>query len=100
LRIAWSGVCRIRTTEAAPALSTQRPGLTPFHLAKENALSGSLNLHPKVAGGSLSACLALIILWAVSYWVMVPPEVAAAFTSALGFVGAWLSPAQASSPAS
>lgn len=58
-----------------------------------------LILHPKVAGGSLSSCLALIILWGVSYWVKVPPEVAAAFTSLLGFAGGWLSPSY-SNPAS
>lgn len=61
-------------------------------------MNGKLNLHPKVAGGSLSACLALIVLWAVSYWIVVPPEVAAAFTAALGFAGAWLSPAQVPAP--
>jgi hypothetical protein len=58
-------------------------------------MNGLLNLHPKVAGGGLSACLALIILYAVSYWLVVPPEVAAAFTAALGFVGGYLSPATA-----
>lgn len=62
-------------------------------------MNGALTLHPKVAGGSLSACLALIVLWAISYYVAVPPEVAAAFTAALGFIGAWLSPARSVPPA-
>jgi len=57
-------------------------------------VNGSLNIHPKVAGGTLSGALALIILWALSYWVIVPPEVAAAFTLLLGSVGAWLAPTQ------
>ncbi len=51
-----------------------------------------LALHPKVAGGSLSACLSLIILWGVSYALVVPPEVAAAFTALLGFLGGYLAP--------
>jgi hypothetical protein len=58
-------------------------------------MSGALAIHPKVAGGSLSGSVALIALWAASYWVIVPPEVAAAFAVVLGFVGGWLSPAQA-----
>jgi hypothetical protein len=61
-------------------------------------MNGALTLHPKVAGGSLSACLALIVLWGVSYWVVVPPEVAAAFTAALAFVGGWLAPTLAPAP--
>jgi len=55
-------------------------------------MTSRLTLHPKVAGGSLSACLAMIILWALSYWLVVPPEVAAAFTAALAFAGGWLAP--------
>jgi hypothetical protein len=51
-----------------------------------------VDIHPKVAGGALSASLSLIILWALSYWVVVPPEVAAAFTAVLGFAGGWLAP--------
>lgn len=55
-------------------------------------MNGGLNLHPKTAGGGLSACVALIALWIASYWIDVPPEVAASFTAILGFIGAWLSP--------
>lgn len=54
----------------------------------------ALTLHPKVAGSSLSAGLALIILWAVQFAVPVPPEVAAAFTAVLAGVGGWLAPAK------
>lgn len=54
----------------------------------------ALSIHPKVAGSGLSASLALIILWAVGYWVVVPPEVAAAFATVLGFAGGWLAPAK------
>ena len=57
-------------------------------------MSGNLNLHPKVAAGGLSAALSLIILWGVSFGVTVPPEVAAAFTAVLAFVGGWLAPPQ------
>lgn len=52
----------------------------------------ALTLHPKVASAGLAASLSLIILWAVGHWVVVPPEVAAAFTAVLGFVGGWLAP--------
>jgi hypothetical protein len=55
-------------------------------------MNSTLELHPKTAASGLSACIALIILWALSYWVTVPPEVAAAFTALLGFAGAWLAP--------
>lgn len=55
-------------------------------------MNGGLNLHPKTAGGGLSACVALIVLWIASYWLVVPPEVAASFAAVVGFVGAWLSP--------
>lgn len=53
---------------------------------------GPLILHPKVAGAGLTACLALIILWGVSYALVVPAEVAAAFTAVLGFVGGYFAP--------
>jgi len=57
-------------------------------------MNGALNIHPKVAGGTLSGALALIVLWALSYWVVAPPEVAAAFTLLLGGIGGWLAPTQ------
>ncbi len=56
-------------------------------------MNGKLNLHPKVAAGGLAGALSLIILWGVSFGVTVPPEVAAAFTSVLAFIGGWLAPA-------
>lgn len=62
-------------------------------------MNGKLNLHPKVAGGTLSGALALIVLWGLSYALVVPPEVAAAFTLVLSFVGGWLAPTFANSPA-
>lgn len=55
-------------------------------------MDSSVDIHPKVAGASLSASLSLIVLWAISYWVDVPVEVAAAFTAVLGFAGGWLAP--------
>lgn len=56
-------------------------------------MGAPLVIHPKVAGSSLSASLSLIILWTVSYWVVVPPEVAASFAAVLAFAGGWLAPA-------
>jgi hypothetical protein len=58
-------------------------------------MSAPLDIHPKVAGGTLSGAVALIVLWALSYWIVVPPEVAAAFTLALASIGGWLAPAPA-----
>lgn len=54
----------------------------------------ALTIHPKVAGSSLSGALAIVILWAISFAVDVPPEVAAAFTAILSFIGGWLAPAR------
>ncbi len=51
-----------------------------------------LQLHPKVAATGASGAVALVILWAVSYAIVVPPEVAAAFTALVGFLGSWLAP--------
>lgn len=51
-----------------------------------------LTIHPKAAGAGIGGALAVIILWAMSYGVVVPPEVAAAFTAVIAGVCAWLAP--------
>lgn len=56
-------------------------------------MNGSLSLHPKVAGGTVSGALTLIILWVLSLWhVTVPPEIAAAGTLILATLGAYFAP--------
>lgn len=60
-------------------------------------MQNALTLHPKVAGSSLGGALALIVLWALSLVVAVPPEPAAGLTVFLTFVGGWLAPAKAAS---
>lgn len=49
-----------------------------------------LTLHPKTAGAGVGGALALIVLWVMSYWVDVPPEVAAAGTAVVGAFVSWL----------
>ncbi len=55
-------------------------------------MNGKLTLHPKVASAGLAGAVALIILWGISYVLVVPPEVAAAFTVVLSFAGGYLAP--------
>jgi hypothetical protein len=56
-------------------------------------MNGPLNIHPKVAGGSLSGALALIIIWVFSLvHIQVPVEVAAAMVLVFTFAGGWLAP--------
>lgn len=55
-------------------------------------MNGLLNIHPKVAGGSFSGALSLIVLWGLSYVVVVPTNVAAAFAVVLTGLGAYLAP--------
>lgn len=55
-------------------------------------MNGPLDLHPKTTGAGLSAAFALIILYSIHWWVVPPPEVAAAGTAILAFAGAWLAP--------
>ena len=49
-----------------------------------------LTLHPKTAGAGIGGALALVILWIVSYWVDVPPEVAAAIAVMSSAFISWL----------
>ena len=51
-----------------------------------------LTIHPKAAGAGIGGALAVIILWAMSYGVEVPPEVAGAFTAVIAAVCSWLAP--------
>jgi hypothetical protein len=55
-------------------------------------MANALDIHPKVAGGTISSALTLIIVWVASYWVTVPTEPAIALSVVLGFVGGWLTP--------
>lgn len=59
-------------------------------------MNGALEIHPKVAGGSLAGALALIIVWGLSLaHVAVPTEVGMAFTLVLAFAGGWAAPSKA-----
>jgi hypothetical protein len=59
-------------------------------------VNGALNLHPKVAGGTLAGSLTLIVVWVLSLvHVIVPLEIGMAFTLLFTFVGGWLAPASA-----
>lgn len=81
-----------RGIAAAPA-ERLLPAVTPAEAEAVAArYTGALALHPKTTGSGLMACVALIALYAASRWVVVPPEVAAAFASILGFVGAYFAP--------
>jgi hypothetical protein len=68
------------------------PSETAAAVAPRLQDSGALSLHPKTAGTGLTSCLALLILWGVSYKLTVPVEIGAAFTSVLGFAGAYFAP--------
>jgi hypothetical protein len=50
--------------------------------------------HPKVTAGAVASAVATLIVWGVSLaHVTVPPEVAGAITALVGFVVAYLIPA-------
>lgn len=51
-----------------------------------------MTLHPKAAGAGIGGALAVVILWALSYVVDVPPEVAGGFVAIIGTGCAWLAP--------
>jgi uncharacterized membrane protein YfcA len=51
-----------------------------------------LTLHPKTASAGIGGSVALIVLWVMSYWVDVPPEIAAAATLIIATFCAWLAP--------
>jgi hypothetical protein len=56
----------------------------------------ALTIHPKVAGGTLSGALGLIIVWLFSLGhIDVPPEVSGAMVLVLMFAGGWLTPSPA-----
>lgn len=55
-------------------------------------MNGLLNLHPKVAGTGLASALALIILFVVGHWWVVPINVSSAFTAVLAFAGGYFAP--------
>lgn len=58
-------------------------------------MNGALNIHPKVAGGTLSGALALLIIWVLMLCHVAVPDVAAgALVVALSGLGGWLAPAQ------
>lgn len=52
----------------------------------------NLNLHPKVAAGALASAVAALVVWAASYWVVVPAEVGVALTTLLAFAAGYLTP--------
>ena len=51
-----------------------------------------MNLHPKAAGAGMAGALSVIVMWGLSFAVVVPPEVGAALASVRAFTGAWLAP--------
>jgi hypothetical protein len=56
-------------------------------------MNGSLNLHPKVVGGTGSGALGILIVWLLGLaHITVDPVVAGALVTALAFVGGWLAP--------
>lgn len=52
----------------------------------------ALTIHPKVAGGAIGGSIALIVLYGLSYALVVPPEVAAAVGVISTSICAYLSP--------
>lgn len=63
-------------------------------------MNGALEIHPKVAGGTLAGSLTLIVVWILGlFGVAVPLEIGMAFTLLFTFAGGWLAPASAAPPA-
>jgi hypothetical protein len=57
-------------------------------------MNGTLDVHPKVAGGTLAGAAALLIVWILSLCHVAVPDVAAsALAVILGTLGGWLAPA-------
>ena len=57
-------------------------------------VKGALDIHPKVAGGTLAGALAILIVWILGLeGVAVPDVAAAALVTALSGLGGWLAPA-------
>lgn len=56
-------------------------------------VNGSLDIHPKVAGATLSAALGIVVVWLLTLaHVEVTPEAAAAIPAVLAGFGGWLAP--------
>lgn len=56
-------------------------------------MNGALNLHPKVAGGSLAGALGILIDWIFTLThVHATPPVSGAIVLLLCFLGGWLAP--------
>jgi hypothetical protein len=57
-------------------------------------MKGALDIHPKVAGGTLSGSLAVLIVWILSLRGIAVPDVAiGALVVFFTAVGGWLAPA-------
>jgi hypothetical protein len=63
-------------------------------------MNGKLNLHPKVAGASLSGSLAILVVYVLSLvGIDVPTVASAALAVVLAGFGGWLAPAGYTPPA-
>jgi len=51
-----------------------------------------LSLHPKVAATGIGGSVSIIILWAISYAIVVPGLVQAAFVAVISAACGWLAP--------
>lgn len=52
------------------------------------------SLHRKVGAGGLGGGLGIIVIWVLGFWVEVPPEVAAAISTVMGFVAGYFTSGQ------
>lgn len=58
-----------------------------------------MNVHPKVAAGSLAGALTIILVWGLSFAkVQIPPEVASAITVLISSFTGYLTPAGSDQP--
>lgn len=56
-------------------------------------MNGPLDIHPKVAAGSVAAAASLILIWALAQFkVALPGDVAGAIVVVLTFAAGWLAP--------
>lgn len=56
-------------------------------------MNGALNIHPKVAGATISGSLGILVVWLLGQaHVTVGTTVAAAIVAVLAAVGGWLAP--------
>lgn len=57
-------------------------------------MNGALQIHPKIAGASLSGALSLIVIYVLGRFnITVTPDVAGAISVIFSFAGGYLSPA-------